>query len=115
MHQQATSVIFSLHGCPEKCRRDERIIQPLDKVIVAFSGGVDSTLLLKVCLDALGRDNVLAFIGASPIHPERETTEAINIAQQLGADYVVVQTTEMNNTDFTSNPREVLSLQIRPS
>jgi uncharacterized protein len=93
-------------GINKKPERLREIISPLDKVIVAFSGGVDSTLLLKVCLDTLGRDNVLAFIGASPIHPERETTEAITIAQQLGAEYVVVQTKEMKNTHFITNPRE---------
>jgi uncharacterized protein len=90
----------------EKYENLKKIIHPLSKVIVAFSGGVDSTLLLKVCVDALGRENVLAFIGTSPVHPERETTDAINIAQYLGADHVVVQTDEMENTDFTSNPRE---------
>jgi pyridinium-3,5-biscarboxylic acid mononucleotide sulfurtransferase len=84
----------------------KEFIGSLGRVIVAFSGGVDSTLLLKVCLDALGRDNIIAFIGTSPVHPERETTEAIHIAQQLEVDYVVVQTEEMENTHFITNPRE---------
>jgi len=90
----------------EKYERLKEIIQPLKKVVVAFSGGVDSTLLLKACLDALGHSNVLAFIGTSPVHPEKETGEAINIAQYLGADYVTVKTGEMENRVFTSNPAE---------
>ena len=52
------------------------IIGPLGIILVAFSGGVDSTLLLKVCVDVLGKENVLTFIGSSPVHPERETREA---------------------------------------
>ena len=90
----------------EKYEKLNELIRPLDRVVVAFSGGVDSTLLLKVCIDALGHDNVLAFIGTSPVHPERETQAAINVAQRLGADYIVMSTTEMKNTSFTSNPRE---------
>jgi uncharacterized protein len=90
----------------KKYEKLKEIIRPLGRVVVAYSGGVDSTLLLKVCIDVLGKENVLAFIGSSPVHPERETREAVNIAQQLGADYVVVKAAEMENINFTSNPRD---------
>jgi uncharacterized protein len=90
----------------KKYEKLKGIVGPLGKVLVAFSGGVDSTLLLKVCVDVLGKENVLAFIGSSPVHPEKETRAASNIAQQFGADYVVVKTTEMENINFTSNPRD---------
>jgi uncharacterized protein len=93
---------MALHKKYEKLKG---IIRPLGRVLVAFSGGVDSTLLLKVCIDVLGKENVLAFIGSSPVHPERETREAVNIAQQLGADCVVVKAVEMENINFTSNPK----------
>ena len=90
----------------KKYEKLKGIIGPLGRVLVAFSGGVDSTLLLKVCVDVLGKENVLAFTGSSPVHPQRETQEAVNIAQQLGADCVVVKTAEMENINFTSNPRD---------
>ncbi|HBE44528.1 MAG TPA: TIGR00268 family protein, partial [Deltaproteobacteria bacterium] len=51
-------------------------IKSLESVLVAFSGGVDSALLLKTCVDVLGREHVKAVINASPIHPGKEIEEA---------------------------------------
>lgn len=64
-------------------------------MVVAFSGGVDSMFLLKVCVDVLGRKNVLAFIRQSPTCSVRELEEARGLAALIGAKYVIEETTEM--------------------
>ena len=80
-------------------------IGKLKNVVVAFSGGVDSTFLLKVCLDVLGRENVLAFIGESPTCPDREIEEAKGLAALIGAEYLIGETTEMNDPNFIRNDK----------
>jgi pyridinium-3,5-biscarboxylic acid mononucleotide sulfurtransferase len=82
------------------------IIKGLRRVLVTYSGGVDSTFLLKCCVDVLGSENVLAFIGASPSYPAREMEEAKEYAGLIGADYVCVETSEMEDANFVRNPRE---------
>jgi uncharacterized protein len=88
-----------------KYRRLRTIIADLGKVVVAFSGGVDSTLLLRVCIDVLGRENVLALIAASPTYPQAEIAEAEGLARLIGADYRVIQTSEMEDPEFVQNTR----------
>jgi pyridinium-3,5-biscarboxylic acid mononucleotide sulfurtransferase len=83
----------------------KEIIASLQKVVVAFSGGVDSTFLLRVCVDVLGRDNVLAFIGQSPTCPDREIEEGEKLASLIGADYLIRETTEMEDDNFIQNSR----------
>jgi uncharacterized protein len=89
----------------QKYRKLQEIIGSLQNVVVAFSGGVDSTFLLKVCVDVLGRQNVLAFIGKSPTCPDREIKEGKELAGLIGADYLIGETTEMNDPSFVRNDK----------
>ncbi len=69
---------------------------------VAFSGGVDSTLLLAAAKKGLG-DRVVAFTAVSNIHPSGEKELAIEMAKQLGVRHVLIPTHELDNPDFVDN------------
>jgi len=86
-----------------KFEKLKSILEEMRRVLVAFSGGVDSTFLLKVAKDVLG-ENVLAVIASSETYPEREQQEAIKIAGDLKARCKVIHTKELDNPDFKSNP-----------
>lgn len=87
----------------EKYKKLEGVVGELENVVVAFSGGVDSTFLLRVCVDVLGRKNVLAFIGLSPICPKGEIEEAKSLSKFIGAEYVIEETSEMEDSNFIQN------------
>ncbi len=87
----------------EKLSSLKNAIGGLESVLVAYSGGVDSTFLLKVCKDVLG-DRVLAVIAESETYPAKEIEAAKATAQQLGASYEVIATAELANDAFASNP-----------
>ena len=72
-------------------------------VIVAFSGGVDSTFVLKVAHDAIG-DRVLALTTTSPTMPDQDRLTALEMAQRIGARHLVVDSNELEIPGYAQNP-----------
>lgn len=93
-------------GNTRKYRELLEYLNKLGSTLVAFSGGVDSSLLLAASLDALGRDKVVAVTAVSPIHPPEDLDEARRTAAGLGARWQVVDSKEMLNPHFVANPPE---------
>jgi pyridinium-3,5-biscarboxylic acid mononucleotide sulfurtransferase len=81
-------------------------VRELETVLVAYSGGVDSTLLLKTCVDILGKEHVVAFIGNAPIFPAKEIQEAKQVALDIGAECMICDTAILKDKLYIENTKE---------
>ena len=81
--------------------RDE--LSTLERVVVAFSGGVDSALLAKVAADTLGAENAVAVTAVSPSLANHEHDACSSLAAEWGLDWRQVQTDEMDNAAYRIN------------
>jgi uncharacterized protein len=90
---------------PETAQKYEelrRIVGEMESALVAYSAGVDSTLVLKVAHDMLG-DTVLAATGLSDTYPAEEMDEARKLAAEIGAEHLHVNTMELTDPRYASN------------
>ena len=105
---------------PTRLDNARAIVRDLGSVLVAYSGGVDSSLLLKLALDELG-DRAVAALASSPAYPESEQEEARSLARSLGVRLVEVSTNEVeleayqrNNPDRCFHCKEELFDTLEP-
>jgi pyridinium-3,5-biscarboxylic acid mononucleotide sulfurtransferase len=78
----------------------------LKKVLIAFSGGVDSTFLLAAAIKAIGKEQILAVIAESPTYPSDEVAWAEKLCKDFGVKYKIIQTDEFSDENFVKNPKE---------
>ena len=95
--------IIAIMEFQDKLKQLRCHIEKLGSLAVAYSGGVDSTFLLKVAHDVL-RDQVIAVTARSSTYPEREFKEAAEFTSSAGIKHIIIQSEELDIEGFTANP-----------
>lgn len=81
----------------------KKFIGKYKRVIVAFSGGIDSYLVLKAAIDAIGSENVLAVTGNSPSLKSSERELSVKLSEKIGARHLIIKTEEIDNPSYYNN------------
>src|SRR5579864_8536623 len=85
-----------------KYTRLQAILQEMGSVLVAYSGGVDSALLLKVAHDVLG-SSAVGVLARSPAYGVEESDEALAVAEQMGIPVLTLETHELEDERYAAN------------
>lgn len=88
----------------EKLNSLLELLKNYKRIAVAYSAGVDSTLLLKASCEALGYDNVLAITVNSGLFPNKELQESIDFCKEQGINQIVLEVNPIENEEFRKNP-----------
>lgn len=96
---------MSLDNLKTKKKHLVSLLEQFEALIIAFSGGVDSTFLLAVAHETL-KKNIVAITAKSPVHPSWENQAAIAFAQDLGVQHMVIQSRELSQPDFKANTKD---------
>jgi uncharacterized protein len=86
----------------EKLDALRRMLSDMGSVVVAYSGGTDSALLLKVAHDELGQ-KAIGVTAVSPTMPREEIDRATQVAREIGAEHLLLQSDEMEDPDYVAN------------
>ena len=86
-----------------KYNRLKQILSEIGGVVIGFSGGVDSTFLLKTAVDVL-KDRAVGLIAASPVYPDREIQTAVQLGNSIGARIRTIHINLLSDAQYVENP-----------
>ena len=86
----------------EKLNNLRAFIKKLNNAIIAYSGGIDSTLVARICRDELG-EKAIAVTATSPSYPKYELEQAKKIAKKIGIEHLIIETHEIKNEQYLKN------------
>jgi uncharacterized protein len=91
-------------GLVEKYERLKASLRTIGRAVIAYSGGVDSSLVAKTALDVLGAENVLAVIATSASLGKDEELEAVALLSEIGVPHLRIETGEVDDPRYAANP-----------
>ncbi|MBI5723595.1 MAG: ATP-dependent sacrificial sulfur transferase LarE [Planctomycetes bacterium] len=106
MRMNALAKLQLSENLAKKAEHCRRIIQRFGGVVVAFSGGVDSSLVLALAVEVLGKDKVIAAMGVSTIFPQRDIKAGRNFAAELHVELAEISTPHLADAAFAANPTD---------